>query len=158
MSDEDKKLKEKAFENAIDEIEKALDEKISLWNGTIHSLSNKLNNCDPKKLIDIQAEIISQKQNITDEVRIYVVKVAKDLSKKKALFKPHYEFYKNKYPIKQSTGETAKLIESDLYLHERKLDVYAAYIEFLKESLKNLESLNFGVKNRIELINQYGVE
>ena len=101
---------------------------------------------------------VEYKQMIIDESVEYAVKLAKDVSKKKKLYKKHFELYKTEYNIKTNVGELGRLIESELALHERKLNIYESYIEFLKDTGKNLEQINYGIKNKIELINLFGID
>jgi exonuclease VII large subunit len=145
------------FESILDDLENSFERKKEIWNNTIKELANRLRNKNPKELVDLQADTISQKQMVVDETTDYLVKLAKDTSKKKSLYKSKIEIYKV-HPIKLTTGEMGKMIESDLSLYERKLNIYEAYIEYLRETGKNLEQINYGIKNKIELINQFGID
>jgi len=154
MADEKKEI----FEGKIEELETMINRKKELWNNTIKDLSNRLRNKAPNELVDLQADVISQKQILIDEVSEYAVKLAKDISKKRMMYKTHFENYKMEYQIKTNVGELGKLIESELALHERKLNVYETYIDYLKDTGKNLEQINYGIKNKIELINLFGID
>lgn len=146
------------FDKMLDELESKLDEKKKLWSQTLINLSGRLKNKEPRELVELQAEVISQKQNLIDEMAEYAVKLAKDVSKKKVLYKQHFENYKQTYSIKTNVGELGKLIEAELAMHERKLNIYEIYIEFLKDTGKNFEQLNYGIKNKIELVNIFGID
>jgi D-Tyr-tRNAtyr deacylase len=145
------------FESLLDDLENSFERKKEIWNNTVKGLANRLRNKDPRELVDLQADTISQKQILVDEINDYLVKLAKDTSKKKALYKSKIELYKV-HPIKLNTGEMGKMIESDLCLHERKLNIYESYIDYLRETGKNLEQINYGIKNKIELVNQFGID
>lgn len=147
-----------SFDEILNKMENLIAEKVKVWNNTVNVLSNRLKNKEPKELIDLQADVISHKQMIIDESVEYAVKLAKDVSKKKKLYKKHFELYKTEYNIKTNVGELGRLIESELALHERKLNIYESYIEFLKDTGKNLEQINYGIKNKIELINLFGID
>lgn len=150
-------MDKKEFEEILDKLEENIKKKREMWNNTLTELSNQLKNKEPRELVELQASTISYKQQILDEISEYAVKLAKDVSKKKSLYKQHLEVYKN-YPIKLNAGETGKMVESELAIHERKLNIYEIYIEFLKDTGSNLDSLNYGIKNKIELINIFGVD
>jgi len=154
MTDESKEK----FEAALDAIELNLNKKKELWNNTIHELAGRLKNKNPQELTDLQADTISHKQRLIDEMSEYAVKLAKDISSKKQLYKKHFEGYKTDYQIKTGVGELTKLIESDLAMHERKLNIYEAYILYLKDTGSNLEQINYGIKNKISLINYFGID
>lgn len=145
------------FEAILDSLEINIEQKRKMWNNTVTELTDRLKNKDPRELVELQASTISHKQMILDELSEYAVKLAKDLSKKKLLYKKHLEVYKN-YPIKLNAGETGKMVESELAIHERKLNIYEIYIDFLKNTGSNLDSLNFGIKNKIELVNIFGID
>lgn len=150
--------KSQKFDDVLDKLEKMLEEKRKYWNSTIAMHSDRLRNKDANELIDLQASVISQKQILVDETAEYAVKLAKDVSKKKMLYKQQFEIYKKEYPIKTNVGELSKLIDSELAMHERKLNIYETYIEFMKDTGKNLEQINYGIKNKIELINIFGID
>ncbi len=55
-----------------------------------------------------------------------------------------------------STQQQAHLIEAHLSENERSVKMIETYIEFMRDTAKNLESLSFAIKNKIELMNYLG--
>lgn len=146
------------FLTSIQDLEDKLEGKAKFWSDEIQKILKRLKSEDARKMINLQAESLSLKQKIQDEIREYSIKLSKDVSKKKELIKQRFEFYNLKYTIKTNSTEKTKLIEADLNLHERKLDVYETYINHLKEISYNLESVNYGIKNKLELLKELGID
>jgi hypothetical protein len=58
--------------------------------------------------------------------------------------------------VKTNTGEKVILIEGHISENERTIELIDSYIDFLRDTSKNLESFGFSIKNRIELMNYLG--
>ena len=50
------------------------------------------------------------------------------------------------------------MIESDLSYYDQRKDIYDNHIDFLKESLKNIDQINYGIKNKISLYELTGLD
>lgn len=127
------------------------------WIAIVSDLTRRIKEGDIKKIIDIQAEAISHRQIVIDEIRIYSVKIHKLVQKIKVLTKQRFEFYATSYQVKTSGSEKLKLIESDLSEYQSFINELDEYVNFLRDTAKNLESINYSVKSRIELANILGV-
>lgn len=127
------------------------------WIAIVSDLTRRIKEDDIKKIIDIQAEAISHRQIVIDEIRIYSVKIHKLVQKIKVLTKQRFEFYATSYQVKTSGSEKLKLIESDLSEYQSFINELDEYVNFLRDTAKNLESINYSVKSRIELANILGV-
>lgn len=134
---------------------KKMTESTKQWKGLVNNLTEKLKD-DIKYAVDVQAEAISQRQNVVDEVKTYSVYIYKLMQKMKILTKARFEFYATSYQVKTSGTEKLRLIESDLSEYQLFIDELDEHVIFLRETSKNLESINFGVKNKIELANILG--
>jgi tRNA(Ser,Leu) C12 N-acetylase TAN1 len=53
-------------------------------------------------------------------------------------------------------GEKTLLIDAHVSEEQRNIELIENYIEFLRQSNKNLESLQFTIKNIIDLFNYLG--
>lgn len=149
MSDNDEKDSRRIFS-------KKMIESKQLWKATIKSLTDRLREGDVKFASDIQAEAISQRQSVVDEVNIYAVKIHKLNQKIKVLHKQRFEFYATSYQVKTSGTEKLRLIEADLSEQQLFMDELDEYVNFLRETSKNLEAINYSVKSKIELANILG--
>ena len=125
------------------------------WKEVVNSLTNRLKG-DIKDVIDVNAETISHRQSVVDEINIYSVRIYKLVTKIKVLSKQRYEFYATSYQVKTNGSEKLKLIEYDLAENQEFVNELDEHVNFLRETAKNLESLTYGVKNKIELNNILG--
>ena len=137
------------------EISKKMIESKKVWKATIKNLTEKLKG-DVRFATDIQAEAISQRQNVIDEVNTYAVKILKLVQKMKVLTKQKFEFYATSYQVKTSGTEKLRLIEADLSEYQLFIDELDEYVNFLRDTSKNLEAINYSVKGKIELANILG--
>ena len=65
-------------------------------------------------------------------------------------------FYATGFGVKTNMGEKAILIDAHLAENDRSLELIESYIEFLRDTVKNLESFSYSIKNMIELMNYLG--
>ena len=85
MSDnEDKTVKET---DSRKEITKKILESKKKWSSIINNLTYRLKNDNIQDIYDVQAEAISHRQEVGDEVHIYAVKIHKLVHKMKLLSK-----------------------------------------------------------------------
>jgi len=134
---------------------KRMSESTKQWKIIIDSLTTKLRG-DIKFAIDIQAEAISHRQSVVEEVKDYSVKIYKLVQKMKVLTKARFEFYATSYQVKTSGSEKLKLIDSDLSEYQVFIDELDEHVNFLRDTSKNLEAINYSVKNKIEVANILG--
>ena len=85
-------------------------ESVKQWRAVVNSLTIKLQG-DVKFATDIQAEAISHRQGVVEEIKTYSVKVWHSVQKMKGLTKQRFEFYATSYQVKTSGTEKVKLIE-----------------------------------------------
>jgi len=139
--------------NSVDfsSIEKKMSDSSKMWSKINKDLAYKLKECSLKKIPDVQADVLSKRQMAIDEINIYGVKVYKVKQKVKKLEKMRFEFYATSYQIKTSGSEKLRLIQSDLSERQMVLDAYDNHVDFLRECRSELESLNYGCKNKIQV-------
>ena len=126
------------------------------WKLIVDGLTKRIRYDHLKDVIDIQAEAISHRQSVIEEIRTYSFKIHKLVQKMKVLRKSRFEFYATSYQVKTSGTEKLKLIESDLSEYQSFIDELDEHVNFLRDTSKNLESINYSVKGRIELANILG--
>lgn len=134
------------------ELSKKMLESEKKWKIVIDDLSERVRG-DLKGLIDAQTEAISQRQNVSDEVKSYSLKMYKYVQKVKILEKARFEFYATSYQVKTNGTERLRLINADLSEHQLFIDELDLHINHLRETAKNLDNIHYSVKNRIELSN-----
>ena len=106
----------------------------------------------------LEAEAISIRQIINDEIAKYTYKIYKDVPKYKEMVKKRFEYYSTKYQIKTTGGEKTKLTDADLAWQKAKLELYENHITFLGETRKTVDHVIWSVKNKIEIHNITGLE
>jgi hypothetical protein len=126
------------------------------WSSIVAGLSNRIKDDHLKDLVDIQAEAISHRQLVVEEIRKYSVRIHKLVQKMKVLHKSKFEFYATSYQVKTNGTEKLRLIEADLSEYQSFIDEMDEHVNFLRDTAKNLESLNYSVKSKIELYNIIG--
>ena len=137
------------FQN--EELKKQLIETEKYWNKTIDIVSQKL--LKPvQEVIQLQAEVLSLRQILSEEIKDISYQIYKFKQKMKEYEKERLEYYLLGYQVKTSGGEKAKLIESDLALYQYRLDLFDVHVNFLRETQKNIDYVNYGIKNKITLL------
>lgn len=137
------------------EMSKTMMESTTKWTTILTDLSFRLKG-DIKDVIDVQSEAISYRQHVTDEINIYSVKIHKLVQKMKVLNKQRFEFYATSYQVKTSGPEKVKLIDADLSKQQLLIDELDEHVNNLRETSKNLDNINYAIKNKIELANILG--
>lgn len=141
-------------------ITKKMNESVLYWRAIINKLTDRVKDMSLngiKEVPVIQAEAISYRQMVGEEVRTYSIKVHKLVQRQKALTKDRFEFYATSYQVKTNGTEKLKLIESDLAEIQEFINELDEHVNFLRDTSKNLESINYSAKGKIELSNILGV-
>jgi hypothetical protein len=148
-------MSETSEKDSRKEITKKMLDSTKQWKAIIDNLTERLRG-DIKYIIDVQAEAISHRQTVVEEVKNYSVKIYKLVQKMKVLTKARFEFYATSYQVKTSGTEKLKLIEADLSEYQLFINELDEHVNFLREVAKHLDGVSFGIKNKIELANILG--
>jgi len=105
------------------------------------------------RISDTQALALSYRQRINEQVSEFLDKRSKQDVKLKRLKQDKFLFYATGFGVKTNYGEKQLLIEGHLAEEQRNIELIENYIEFLRGMNKNLESLQYTLKNIIELYN-----
>lgn len=150
-------INQKTPEDQLDELENNLSEKREKWNKRIINLSERING-DIKDCILVEAEALSFRQIINEDIHQYTYKLIKLNSKMKAFEKNKFEFYATKYKLKTNSGEKTKLISADLAWYSAKMDLIDSCVTFLQETRKTVDHVIWSIKNKIEIFNITGLD
>jgi len=135
----------------IDRLISKLKDSEDYWNKTIDDLQARLN-CSAKNVIPLQADVISLRQHLVENVKNMSYQLYKLMPKIKAYRKQRFEYYIGALaPYSTNASERTKLVEWELALYDQQKDVLDSHIDFLRESLKDMDNLNFAIKNKIAL-------
>lgn len=105
------------------------------------------------RIIETQSLCLSYRQIINEQISLFLEKRTKTDVKIKKLKHDKFIWYATGFGIKTNMGEKTVLIEAQAAEEQRNMELIENYVEFLRTSLKNLESLQYTIKNIIELFN-----
>lgn len=130
---------------------KDMNESTKKWKLIVVTLTKRITESNLKDIVEVQAEAISHRQTILEEIKLNSVRIHRLVQKMKVLTKQRFEFYATSYQVKTSGTEKLKLIEADLSEHQELISELDEHVNFLRDTSKNLDSINFSIKNRIEI-------
>lgn len=137
------------------ELYKKMSDSTVKWTSIVDKLAIRLKG-DVTNVVDIQAEAISYRQHVTDEINVYAVKIWRLDQKLKVLDKAKFEFYSNSYQIKTNGTEKLRLIKADLSEQQLLINELDEHVNNLRETSKHLDNISYAIKNKIELANILG--
>lgn len=143
-----------------DRLESFFLDKRAEWNKTIEPLFEilkfEMNAETSKKIMETQSLCLSYRQMITEQISVFLDKRSKQEVKLKRIKQDKFIWYATGFGIKTNMGEKTLLIEAHVAEEQRNIELIENYIEFLRQSNKNLESLQYTIKNIIDLFNYLG--
>jgi hypothetical protein len=151
----------KKVKETNDKLEEFFNEKRVEWNKNIEPLFQTLKidlsvPSNSRQLLDSQAIALTFRQQINEQINFFLNKRSKESTKVKRLKQDKFIFYATGFGIKTNLGEKGILIDGHLAENERSIELIESYIEFLRDSVRNLETFGFSIKNMIELMNYLG--
>jgi len=143
-----------------DRLEQFFQDKRAEWNTMIEPLYQvlkfEITTESSKKIMETQSLCLTYRQMITEQISVFLDKRSKQEVKLKRLKQDKFIWYATSFGVKTNMGEKTLLIEAHVAEEQRNVELIENYIEFLRQSNKNLESLQFTIKNIIELFNYLG--
>jgi hypothetical protein len=136
------------IEQKID-FEKKFSEERSEWTEKIRTLSIRMKNM--KELPDVQVELYYNRQILLElysKLSQVIVKLNSKLRKQKS---DRLKYYSESVQIKYGANEKTPLIDGDLTELKERIDLVDTQINFLNETMKNIDFMLYGVKDRIKL-------
>ena len=144
-----------------DKLEDFFNGKRREWNKIVEPLFKVLttdlsNPSNSKHILEAQSLALTHRQQINEQINFFLNKRSKETTKIKKLRQDKFVFYATGFGIKTNLGEKGILIDGHLAENDRSLELIESYIEFLRDTVRNLESLSYSIKNMIELLNYLG--
>ena len=144
-----------------DKLEEFFNGKRADWNKNAEPLFKIIrvdltNPSSAKDIMEAQSSALSYRQAISEQINFFLNKRSKETTKIKKLRQDKFIFYATGFGVKTNLGEKGILIDGHLAENDRSLELIESYIEFLRDTTKNLESLSYSIKNMIELMNYLG--
>lgn len=142
-------------------LEEFFESKRKEWNDAVTPLFKVLsldldNPASAKQLLDAQALALTHRQNINDQISLFLTKRSRETTKIKKLRQDKFIFYATGFGVKTNLGEKGILIDGHLSENDRTMELIESYIEFLRDTVRNLETFGYSIKNMIELMNYLG--
>lgn len=143
-----------------DKLEEFFNDKRNGWSKNIDPLFDIMKTNftleSSSKIMEVQAYALSYRQKINEEISYFLNRRSKEEVKLKKLKQDKFVFYAIGFGLKTNTGEKSILIEGNIGENQRSIDLIDVHIDFLRNSSKSIESLQFSIKNTIELMNYLG--
>lgn len=144
-----------------DKLEEFFNDKRADWNKNVEPLFKVLstdlsNPSNSKSILEAQSIALTFRQQINEQINFFLNKRSKETTKIKKLRQEKFVFYATGFGIKTNLGEKGILIDGHIAENDRCIELIESYIEFLRDTVRNLESLGFSIKNMIELMNYLG--
>ena len=144
-----------------DKLEEFFNDKRSEWNKNVEPLFAALtvdlsNPSNFKDILEAQSIALSYKQAINENINYFLNKRSRETTKIKKLRQDKFIFYATNFGIKTNMGEKTILIDAHIGENDRCIELIESYITFLRDSVKNLESFGYAIKNMTELLNYLG--
>jgi hypothetical protein len=144
-----------------DKLEDFFNDKRSEWNSNIDPLFKSLSldlsvPSNSRNILDMQANALSYRQLLNEQINFFLNKRSRETTKIKKLRQDKFVFYATGFGIKTNMGEKSILIDGHLAENDRTIELIESYISYMRDTVKNLESLGFAIKNMIELMNYLG--
>ena len=143
-----------------DKLEDFFNQKREEWTNNINPLfdviKNNFNLENSSKIMDCQSLALTYRQMINEQISFLFNKRSKEEVKIKKLKQDKFVFYATGFGLKTNLGEKGLLIDAHIAENDRNIQLIENYIEFLRSSSKNLESLGYTIKNIIDLMNYLG--
>lgn len=148
----------KKVQQTNEKLEDYFIEKRKVWNDLVTPIFKVLsidlsNPKNANTLLDAQANALTHRQQINEEINLFLSKRSKESTKIKKLRQDKFIFYATGFGVKTNLGEKGILIDGHLAENDRTMELIESYIEFLRDTIKNLESFGYSLKNMIELMN-----
>lgn len=142
MSEQQSNVEKKDFEKGF-QIER------EEWTEKIRELSIRMRNI--RELADVQVDLYYNRQILLE----YSSKLGQVMSKLNAKFRKdkssRLKYYSEMSQVKYGANEKTPLIEGDLSELKERMDLVNEHISFLNETMKTIDFMLYGVKDRIKL-------
>jgi hypothetical protein len=143
-----------------DKLEEFFKNKRQEWKDLIEPLflvlKIELNSQTSRQIMEVQSTCLTYRQLLTEQISHFLDKRSRQDVKLKKVRQDKFIWYATSFGVKTNMGEKTLLIDAHVSEEQRNIELIENYIEFLRQSNKNLESLQFTIKNIIDLFNYLG--
>jgi hypothetical protein len=119
------------------------------WKDKVIDMANRVNKLD--KVAGLQVDLYSSRQIIIERISKLYQYLALYNSVYKSKKKELFIKYTVDSDIKLGQGEKIIMVEGDLADLQKKINLIEHHIDYYKETVKNLDSMLYGVRNKLQI-------
>jgi len=141
------------IENSNGKLEDYFDEERKKWNNLLSTLYAVLSKKDINAITELQANVLSLRQKIQEDISIYMNRLTKENSKLRKAKADRMEYYMYGFGLKTGSTEKTMMIDRDLNEKKRNVELLESHIEYLRECRYSCDQIQYAVKNLVGLLN-----
>jgi len=130
-------------------IAEEFEEERKVWKDNILEMASKVNKLD--KVASLQVDLYSSRQILIERISKLYQYLALYSSVYKTQKKDLFIKYTVDSDIKLGQGEKNIMVEGDLADLQKKISLIEHHIDYYKESVKNIDSMLYGVRNKLQI-------
>ncbi len=130
-------------------IAEEFEEERAMWKDNILEMANKVNKLD--QVASLQVDLYSSRQILIERISKLYQYLALYTSVYKTKKKDLFIKYTIDSDIKLGQGEKTIMVEGDLADLQKKINLIEHHIDYYKESVKNIDSMLYGVRNKLQI-------
>jgi len=119
------------------------------WKDKVIDMANRVNKLD--QVAGLQVDLYSSRQIIIERISKLYQYLALYNSVYKSKKKELFIKYTIDSDIKLGQGEKTIMVEGDLADLQKKISLIEHHIDYYKETVKNLDSMLYGVRNKLQI-------
>lgn len=149
MEDNDSIFDVDSNESSKRSISEEFEEERLKWKNKVIEMANKVNKLD--EVASLQVDLYSSRQIIIERISKLYQYLALYNSVYKTKKKELFLKYTVDSDIKLGQGEKTIMVEGDLADLYKKVNLIEHHIDYYKETVKNLDSMLYGVRNKLQI-------
>lgn len=149
MEDNDSIFDVESNDSSKRSISEEFEEERQKWKIKVIEMANKVNKLD--EVATLQVDLYSSRQIIIERISKLYQYLALYNSVYKTKKKDLFIKYTIDSDIKLGQGEKIIMVEGDLADLQKKVNLIEHHIDYYKETVKNLDSMLYGVRNKLQI-------
>lgn len=149
MEDNDSMFEVESEDISKRSIAEEFEEERKKWKDKVLEMANRVNKLD--QVANLQVDLYSSRQIIIERISKLYQYLALYNSVYKTKKKELFLKYTIDSDIKLGQGEKTIMVEGDLADLQKKVNLIEHHIDYYKETVKNLDSMLYGVRNKLQI-------
>jgi hypothetical protein len=149
MEDNDSMFEVESEDISKRSIAEEFEEERKKWKDKVLEMANRVNKLD--QVASLQVDLYSSRQIIIERISKLYQYLALYNSVYKTKKKELFLKYTIDSDIKLGQGEKTIMVEGDLADLQKKVNLIEHHIDYYKETVKNLDSMLYGVRNKLQI-------